>query len=75
MWMTDADAGYKEQAGEQAASLVQSGTVVGLGTGSTAILAIRRLAARLRAGELAILWQLPRRASARSPHALSAFPC
>lgn len=50
--MTDAAARYKEQAGEQAASLVQSGMVVGLGTGSTAIFAIRRLAARLRAGEL-----------------------
>ena len=50
--MTDAAATYKQQAGEQAALLVQSGMVVGLGTGSTAIFTIRRIAARLRAGEL-----------------------
>ncbi len=50
--MTDAAAGFKQQAGEQAASLVQSGMVVGLGTGSTAIFAIRRIAARLRKGDL-----------------------
>ena len=50
--MTDAAAGFKRQAGERAASLVQSGMVVGLGTGSTAIFAIRRVAARLRAGDL-----------------------
>ena len=50
--MTDAAARFKQQAGEQAASLVQSGMVVGLGTGSTAIFAIRRVAARLRDGDL-----------------------
>jgi ribose 5-phosphate isomerase A len=50
--MTDSVARFKQQAGEQAASLVQSGMVVGLGTGSTAIFAIRRVAARLRAGDL-----------------------
>jgi ribose 5-phosphate isomerase A len=50
--MTDDAAALKQQAGEQAASLVRSGMVVGLGTGSTAIFAIRRIAARLRAGDL-----------------------
>jgi ribose 5-phosphate isomerase A len=50
--MTDAPASYKQQAGEQAASLVRSGMVVGLGTGSTAIFAIRRIAALLRTGDL-----------------------
>ena len=50
--MTDDAAAFKRQAGEQAASLVQSGMVVGLGTGSTAIFAIRRIADRLRAGDL-----------------------
>jgi ribose 5-phosphate isomerase A len=50
--MTDAASGLKQQAGEHAASLVQSGMVVGLGTGSTAIFAIRRIAARLGAGDL-----------------------
>jgi ribose 5-phosphate isomerase A len=42
----------KQQAGESAASLVESGMVVGLGTGSTAIFATRRIAERLRLGEL-----------------------
>jgi ribose 5-phosphate isomerase A len=35
---------FKQQAGEHAASLVVSGTVVGLGSGSTAIFAARRVA-------------------------------
>lgn len=43
---------YKRQAGEAAAALVEPGMVVGLGTGTTAIFAIRRIAARLRSGEL-----------------------
>jgi ribose 5-phosphate isomerase A len=42
----------KKQAGEFAAGLVQSGMVVGLGTGSTAIHAVRKIGERLRAGEL-----------------------
>jgi len=43
---------FKKQAGDQAASLVLSGMVIGLGTGSTSIFAIRRVAARLRTGDL-----------------------
>jgi ribose 5-phosphate isomerase A len=43
---------FKQQAGEHAASLVVSGMVVGLGSGSTAIFATRRIAAMLCAGEL-----------------------
>ncbi|WP_370677469.1 ribose-5-phosphate isomerase RpiA [Pleomorphomonas sp. PLEO] len=43
---------FKQQAGEHAAGLVQSGMVVGLGTGSTAIFATREIAARLQAGDL-----------------------
>ena len=42
----------KQQAGEAAAALVESGMVVGLGTGSTAIFATRRIAERLHTGEL-----------------------
>ena len=42
----------KKQAGEAAAALVQSGMVVGLGTGSTAIFATRRIAERLKGGDL-----------------------
>lgn len=48
----DREARFKQQAGEYAASLVESGMVVGLGTGSTAIFATRRVAARLEAGDL-----------------------
>ena len=36
--------GLKWQAGEHAAALVQSGLVCGLGSGSTAIVATRRIA-------------------------------
>ncbi len=46
----DAD-GFKRLAGEHAAGFVQSGMIVGLGTGSTAIFATRRIAALLRSGE------------------------
>ena len=42
---------YKQLAGEHAAQLVQSGMVVGLGTGSTAIFALRHIAELLRRGE------------------------
>jgi ribose 5-phosphate isomerase A len=41
--MTVTAAGFKRRAGEQAASLVQSGMVVGLGAGSTATVAICRI--------------------------------
>ena len=50
--MTEDAARLKQQAGNQAAALIESGMVVGLGTGSTAIFATRRVAERLRAGEL-----------------------
>ncbi|WP_129630153.1 ribose-5-phosphate isomerase RpiA [Candidatus Oscillochloris fontis] len=42
----------KRLAAEQAVTLVQSGMVVGLGVGSTAIFAIRRIAELLASGEL-----------------------
>jgi ribose 5-phosphate isomerase A len=42
----------KKQAGVAAAALVETGMVVGLGTGSTAIFATRRIAERLKSGEL-----------------------
>ena len=50
--MTDEAARLKELAGEQAAALVESGMVVGLGTGSTAIFATRRIGELLRSGAL-----------------------
>jgi ribose 5-phosphate isomerase A len=43
---------WKQAAAERAAALVQPGMVVGLGTGSTALFAIRRIAILLQGGEL-----------------------
>jgi ribose 5-phosphate isomerase A len=43
---------YKQQAAERGAEFVQSGMVVGLGTGSTALFAIWRIAQLLRDGQL-----------------------
>ena len=49
--MTETTDGYKRLAGEHAAQFVQSGMVVGLGTGSTAVFATRLIAGLLRRGE------------------------
>ncbi|MBX3013844.1 MAG: ribose-5-phosphate isomerase RpiA [Caldilineaceae bacterium] len=49
----------KQRAADHAASLVQSGMVIGLGTGSTAILFVRRLAERIAQGELTHLVGIP----------------
>lgn len=46
------DEQLKQQAAEQAVEFVQSGMVVGLGTGSTAIFATRRIAHLLSTGQL-----------------------
>ena len=54
----DRDA-LKQQAGEFAADFVESGMVIGLGTGSTAIFATRRIAQRLREGDLRDIVALP----------------
>ncbi len=43
---------YRQRAAERAAELLESGMVVGLGTGATATFAIRRIGALLRSGEL-----------------------
>jgi ribose 5-phosphate isomerase A len=42
----------KRQAGERAVDAIESGMVVGLGTGSTAIWAVRRLAYRIKSGDV-----------------------
>jgi ribose 5-phosphate isomerase A len=42
----------KQAASEQAAALVESGMVIGLGTGTTTVFAIRAVGARVEAGEL-----------------------
>ena len=49
----------KKQAGEFAADLVESGTVIGLGTGSTAIFATRRIAQCLGSGDLRDIIAIP----------------
>ena len=49
----------KQQAGEFAADFVESGMVVGLGTGSTAIFATRRIAQRLQSGDLRDIIAIP----------------
>ena len=49
--MTDRD-DLKQAAGERAVDFVESGMVIGLGTGSTAIFAIRRIGALVASGEL-----------------------
>ena len=43
---------FKQQAAEYAVQFVESGMVIGLGHGSTAIHALRRIALRLQAGDL-----------------------
>jgi ribose 5-phosphate isomerase A len=50
---------YKQQAAERAVELVERGMVVGLGSGSTALLAVRRIGTLLRAGALAGIIGVP----------------
>lgn len=50
---------YKREAAERAVEFVESGMVVGLGTGSTAVFAIRRIGALLSAGALHDLVGVP----------------
>ena len=50
--MTESET-LKKQAAERAVESVRSGMVVGLGTGSTAVYAVRRIGALLAAGQLA----------------------
>ncbi len=49
----------KRQAAERAVALVQSGMVVGLGTGSTAVWAVRRIGALLADGQLQRIVGIP----------------
>ncbi len=50
---------YKQQAAERAVEFVESGMVVGLGHGSTALFAVRRIAELLEASELKNLVGVP----------------
>ena len=49
----------KQQAGAYAAQFVESGMVIGLGTGSTAIFATRRIAQRIHSGDLRDIIAIP----------------
>jgi ribose 5-phosphate isomerase A len=49
----------KQEVGKAAAALVQSGTIVGLGTGSTTAYAIEYLGNRLKSGELTDIQGIP----------------
>jgi ribose 5-phosphate isomerase A len=49
----------KQEVGKAAAALVQSGTIVGLGTGSTTAYAIEYLGSRLKSGELTDIQGIP----------------
>jgi ribose 5-phosphate isomerase A len=55
----DPAAQYKQAAAEHAVTFVQSGMVVGLGTGSTAIFATRRIGQLLREGTLTEVVGIP----------------
>ncbi len=50
---------YKRAAAEQAVAFIQSGMVVGLGSGSTASFALRHLAEKLASGELSDVFGVP----------------
>ena len=62
---------YKRQAAERAVDFIESGTVVGLGTGSTAIWAVRRVGERLREGGLHAIVAIP--TSVRTEEAMRAL--
>ncbi len=50
---------YKQQAAEEAVTFIESGMVVGLGHGSTAIFAMRRIAELLKSGRLKDILGVP----------------
>lgn len=64
----------KRQAAEQGAALVESGMVVGLGFGSTAVYAVRRIGARLAAGELRDILGIPTTRSVEADAAALGVP-
>lgn len=59
----------KRQAAEAAVAYVQSGMVLGLGYGSTALIAVRRIGNLLQAGRLHDIRGIPCRASWRQRRA------
>lgn len=57
--MADDILALKQKAADCAVELVQSGMIVGLGSGSTATLAVRRIGERLRSGQLRDILGIP----------------
>lgn len=57
--MNDTTAQYKQQAAERAVEFVEPGMVVGLGHGSTAMFAVRRIADLIGAGQLHDILGIP----------------
>jgi ribose 5-phosphate isomerase A len=51
--------GFKKQAAEKAVEFIESGMVIGLGHGSTAVFAVRRIAELLKAGTLKEILGVP----------------
>ena len=64
---------FKQKAAFFAAGLVESGMVVGLGTGSTTQFALQRLGERIRSGELRDIVAFPARCAPTRPRANSGF--
>lgn len=65
---------YKQATAERAADFVQSGMIVGLGTGSTAIFAVRRIGALLAAGTLRDVVGVPTSAATEAEARRLAIP-
>src|SRR5512135_3731310 len=55
----DSQQSFKQQAADRVLTFIQSGMIVGLGAGSTAILAVRGLADKLSRGELTDILGIP----------------
>jgi ribose 5-phosphate isomerase A len=72
--MTDPQLDAKRRAAVQAVDRVESGMVVGLGTGSTAALVVEELGRRLAAGRLANLLGIPTSAATHQQALLCGIP-
>jgi ribose 5-phosphate isomerase A len=72
--MSDARAGAKRAAAIEAAALVQSGMVLGLGTGSTARVAVEEIGRRIAAGGLRDIVAVPTSVATRQVATAAGIP-
>ena len=72
--MTDPNLAAKREAAVRAVDLVESGMIVGLGTGSTATLAVDEIARRLGSGDLRDITGIPTSKSTEQHAVLSGIP-